>query len=45
MFGLPLETTLIIFGFPVFWVVYTLVFLWRSRHWEADDSADGEQRR
>ena len=44
MFGLPLETSLIVFGFPVFWILYTLVFLWRSRGWEADDAADGGER-
>ncbi len=34
MFGLPLSTTLLVFGFPVFWIVYTLVFLWLTRRWE-----------
>jgi len=41
MLGLPIETALLVFGFPVFWVVYTLVFLYRSRNWERD-SAPGE---
>ena len=40
MFGLPLETALIVFGFPVFWIVYTIVFLRRTRHWERDESDD-----
>ncbi|MEM7502382.1 MAG: hypothetical protein AAF417_10080 [Pseudomonadota bacterium] len=40
MFGLPLETSLIVFGSPVFWIVYTVVFLYRSRDWAADESAD-----
>ena len=39
LFGLPTETTLILFGFPVFWIIYTLVFLYRTRHWEDDDEA------
>jgi len=38
MFGLPAETALIIFGFPVFWIVYTIVFLLRTRHWEREDA-------
>ena len=38
MFGLPIETTLLVFGFPLFWIVYTLVFLYRSRHWQDDES-------
>ena len=41
MFGLPLETTLIVIGFPVFWIVYTIVFLIRSRDWERDDDDGG----
>ena len=32
---------LIVFGFPVFWIVYTVVFLMRTRHWEQEES-DGE---
>mgnify|MGYP001812736826 CR=1 FL=1 len=38
MFGLPIETTLLVFGFPLFWIVYTVVFLYRSRHWKHDES-------
>jgi hypothetical protein len=33
MFGLPVATTLLIFGFPVLWVLYTVGFLVVSRHW------------
>ena len=40
MFGLPLETTLIVFGFPVFWIVYTIIFLVRTRRWERDERND-----
>ncbi len=42
MFGLPAETALVVFGFPVFWIVYTLVFLRRTRHWEQEDNDDGD---
>ena len=43
MFGLPLETSLIVFGFPVFWILYTIVFLLRTKDWEQDRrSDDGE---
>lgn len=40
MFGLPVTTTLLIFGFPVLWVLYTIGFLVVSRHWseKADES-------
>lgn len=33
MFGLSLDTSLLVFGFPLFWIVYTVVFLLRTRHW------------
>ena len=33
MFGLPLETFFWVFGFPIFWILYTLVFLYRTRYW------------
>lgn len=36
MFGLPLETTLLVFGFPVFWIVYTIIFLLVSKNWDKD---------
>lgn len=45
MFGLPLFTSVVVFGFPVFWIGYTLVFLWRSRRWDDDTppaTGDGE---
>ena len=41
MFGLPLSTTLLVFGFPIIWVVYTIGFLYISRDWTNDgDSRD-----
>ena len=40
MFGLPFETSLVVFGFPVLWIVYTLVFLVRTRRWEQADPVE-----
>ena len=40
MFGLSLGTTLLLFGFPLFWIVYTLLFLRMSRKWQPDDTDD-----
>ena len=39
LFGLPIETTLLVFGFPGFWILYTIVFLVLSKDWVKDDSA------
>ncbi len=33
MFGLPGVTALVMFGFPLFWIIWTLVFLYVSRNW------------
>ncbi len=41
MFGLPVETALLVFAFPVFWVLYTIVFLFVSRHWKREEREDG----
>ena len=38
MFGLPLSTTLLLFGFPLFWIIYTVVFLFLTRNWRDDAS-------
>lgn len=43
MFGLPWETSVLVFGFPLLWVVYTLVFLCRTRDWERDDADAGDE--
>ncbi|MCZ6643343.1 MAG: hypothetical protein O7F71_17345 [Gammaproteobacteria bacterium] len=43
MFGLPLATTLLVFGFPVLWIAYTIGFLILSRHWEEDSASEDEQ--
>lgn len=37
MFGLPPLTTFVLFGFPLFWILYTAVFLWISRGWVRDE--------
>lgn len=38
MFDLPLSTTLLVFGFPAFWILYTLGFLFVTRNWEREAS-------
>ena len=40
MFGLPWGTTLLVFGFPVAWIIYTAVFLYVSRDWIKDEQED-----
>ncbi|RBP63626.1 hypothetical protein DFO66_10956 [Brevibacterium sanguinis] len=37
MFGLPAATIAVIFGIPAIWVIYTIVFVYLSRHWSAED--------
>jgi hypothetical protein len=34
MFGLPLSTTLLLVGFPLLWVAYTVIFLVVTRKWD-----------
>lgn len=26
-----------VFGFPLFWIIYTIIFLLRTRDWDAGD--------
>ena len=40
MFGLPLATTLLVFGFPLFWILYMIVFLYVSRDWGKDTATE-----
>lgn len=40
MFGLPVETTLLVFGFPLFWILYTIVFLVVTRDWRNESAGD-----
>ncbi|WP_298415280.1 hypothetical protein [Brevibacterium sp.] len=44
MFGLPAATVAIIFGIPAIWVIYTLVFVYLSRGWKAEDVAEDRAR-
>ncbi len=43
MFELPLGTALLLLGFPLFWVAYTVIFLLATRKWsqETDGPEDG----
>ncbi len=43
MFELPLSTALLLLGFPLFWVVYTGIFLLATRNWSqtTDRPEDG----
>ena len=42
MFGLPIETALVVFGFPLLWVGYTAVFWLTTRHWPKDPEPGDE---
>ena len=42
MFGLPTATVVIIAGSPTIWVIYTLVFVFLSRGWKAEDVAEDQ---
>ena len=44
LFELPLSTTLLVFGFPAFWILYTLGFLFFTRRWKRTehDPEDGK---
>jgi hypothetical protein len=43
VFGLPWSTTLLVLGFPLLWVLYTLVFLALSRSWEREGGGGDER--
>jgi hypothetical protein len=43
MFGLPWSTTLLVFGFPLIWILYTLGFLFVSRDWEREESREEDE--
>jgi len=43
MFGLPLSTTLLVFGFPAFWIAYTIGFLILSRGWVHESRPEHER--
>jgi hypothetical protein len=42
MFGLPFATTLLVFGFPLFWICYLVVFLYVSRDWDKDAAQEND---
>jgi hypothetical protein len=42
MFGLPLGTTLLVFGFPLFWILYLIGFLYVSRDWGHDRAKEDD---
>ncbi len=42
MFGLPLATTLLVFGFPLFWILYLIGFLYVSRGWDQDSTKEDD---
>jgi hypothetical protein len=42
MFGLPFETTLLVLGFPLFWFLYMIVFLYVSRDWGKDSAKEND---
>ena len=42
MFGLPIETLLLIFGFPLLWIAYLIVFMLVTRNWNKDTAAEDE---
>ena len=42
MFGLPFGTSLLVFGFPLFWILYMIGFMYVSRDWNKDSTDDGD---
>lgn len=38
MFGLPWETTFIMGGGILFWVLYTLIFYFSTKKWSVEDA-------
>ena len=38
MFELPWSTTLLVFGFPALWILYTIGFLVVTRDWRLDET-------
>ncbi|MDC7227069.1 MAG: hypothetical protein PQJ61_09940 [Spirochaetales bacterium] len=41
MFGLPGLTALVLFGFPLFWIIYTIIFWVKTRNWVDDAENQG----
>ena len=42
MFGLPGVTAAVLFGFPIFWIVYTIIFFVKSKDWPEDVETEEE---
>jgi hypothetical protein len=42
MFGLPFDTLLLVFGVPLFWIAYLVVFMFVSRDWDKDSAPKDE---
>ena len=42
MFGLPGITAAVLFGFPIFWIVYTIIFFVKSKDWPKDVETEEE---
>ena len=42
MFGLPFATTVLVFGFPLFWILYLIVFLYVSRDWGKETAKEND---
>lgn len=40
MFNLPLFTAIVVVGVPAFWIIYTCVFLYLSRHYNRADKEE-----
>ena len=36
MVGLPSATAWVVFGFPIFWIAYTVIFMIVSRGWKKE---------
>lgn len=44
MFGLPATTNLVLWGFPLFWILYTVIFLIKTKDWAKEDKDKGGER-
>lgn len=40
MFNLPGFTVGILLGIPAIWILYTLGFLWFTRHWKRSENGE-----
>jgi hypothetical protein len=42
LLNLPFFTSSVLIGVPVFWILYTVGFMWVSRHWAREDEGGPE---